>query len=101
MRRREPAWLEPYRRAVEERDLGIFEVGSSPVAKTVLPDSARQGIAEAAARRALADRLRAEAMLDLADWLRAGHDAGLTVAEMARIAGLSRPTVYALLREPE
>ena len=90
---------DPYRRAVEERDVGIFSVGSSPIAKTVLPDSARQGIAEAGARRALAERLRAEAMIDLADWVRAGRGVGLTISEMARLAGVTRVTVYAMLGE--
>jgi pyocin large subunit-like protein len=92
---------DPYRRAVEERDLGIFEVGSSPTAKIVLPDSARQGIAEAGARRALAEHLRAEAMIDLADWVRAGREVGLTISEMARLAGVTRVTVYAMLGEQE
>ncbi len=90
---------DPYWRAVEERDRGIFEGGSSPTAKTVLPDSARQGIAEAGARRALAEQLRAEAMIDLADWCRAGRRAGLTISEMARLARVTRVTVYAMLGE--
>jgi len=92
---------DPYWRAVEERDLGIFQVGSSPIAKVILPDSARQGIAEAGARRALAEHLRAEAMIDLTDWLRAGREVGLTISEMARLARVTSETVYAMLGEYE
>lgn len=48
-------------------------------------------------RRAAGERIRGEAMLDLASWAAAGRDSGLTIAAIARCAGVSRVTVYALL----
>lgn len=65
--------------------------------KVASPDSCRKGLREASARRALADRLRDEAISDLADWSRASRKQGLTVTEIAEIIGVTRPTVYALL----
>lgn len=86
-----------YALAVEARDVSIFDVGSSPVAKHVSPDSCRDGLREAGARRQLAERLRNDAMLDLADWITVARTHGLEVTEIARLAGVTRQTVYTII----
>lgn len=58
----------------------------------------RVRLAEAGARRADAETRREDAMRDLAALVREAHEDGLTVVEIADLAGVSRPTVYALLR---
>jgi predicted transcriptional regulator len=63
------------------------------------PDDVRQGLREARQRRSDAERARAEAMADTAAWLIAGDETQLSVSELARLSGLTRRTVYALLRE--
>lgn len=64
-------------------------------------DDARTGLREAGVRRAAAKRDRAEAMRDIADWAQRGLAAGLPVAEMARLAGVTRQTVYTLTGRPD
>lgn len=59
-------------------------------------EDVRVGLAEAGRRRADAERARAEAMADLTRWLRRGRGAGLPVTELARLAGVTRQTVYDL-----
>ena len=66
-------------------------------AAPIHPDDARQGITEAAERRAQADLDRADATLDLGRWIRAARDAGIGVTEIARLAGVSRRAVYDVL----
>lgn len=63
------------------------------------PDTVREALAEAGERRSTAERDRASAMVDTETWLRRGHEIGLPIAEMARITGLTRPTIYALLSD--
>lgn len=51
-----------------------------------------------------ADRAKVEANRDLlmattAELVRAGHDAGIPVAELARRAGVARNTIYAMLED--
>lgn len=83
--------------AVDARDVTIFGVGSSPESKGLLhPESIETGLIEAGGRRALAERLRADAMADLAAWLAAARRDGMPIARIARLAGVTRPTVYAL-----
>ena len=65
------------------------------------PDNIRDGLVEAAGRRSAADRQRASAMADIARWVDAGHEAGLAIAEMARLVGMTRPTIYAILDADE
>lgn len=89
--------MDAYDLALEMRDASIFATGTSPVAKRVNTESCRDGLREAGTRRALAGRLHADAMLDLADWVRASKEQGLSIVEIARLSGLSRPTVYELL----
>jgi len=60
-------------------------------------DDARSALAEIGERRAAGERIRANAMLDLERWAPAALDAGLTRVEIARLAGVSRTTVYAIL----
>lgn len=62
-------------------------------------DEARAALGEAGERRSEAERLRAAAMLDTETWVRRGRDAGLSISEMARITGLTRVSIYALLDE--
>jgi AcrR family transcriptional regulator len=61
------------------------------------PDDCRAGLSEARVRRNRAEAERAHAMCDLAEWVRRSEGV-LTVAEMARLAGVARGTIYALLR---
>ena len=63
----------------------------------VAADDIRRGLTEAASRRVEADRARASAMVDIATWVHAGHEAGIPIAEMARLVGMTRPTIYAIL----
>lgn len=79
--------------AVDHRDVGIFEVGGAPSASPH-PDSIRVGLIEAGARRQLADRLKADASMDLAAWCRAAHEAGISISEMSRLSGASRPAIH-------
>lgn len=57
----------------------------------------RAGLIAAGAKRAQAETLRAQAMAELAIWVRAGKEQGLPIAEIARLAGLTRQTVYTIL----
>lgn len=59
----------------------------------------RADLAEVGSRRAAAEQARASAMADLVQLVRRGHDEGVPVAEMARLAGVTRVTVYALLKD--
>lgn len=61
------------------------------------PDDIRRGLTEAGGRLAAADRDRRAAIIDIADWLQRGRTAGVEVAQMARLAGITRRTAYALL----
>jgi len=70
-----------------------------PGGTVVEPDTIRQELQWCSDRRAAGERIRAEAMHDLAGWLQHGKRAGLDIKEMARLAGVTRQTVYALLRD--
>jgi hypothetical protein len=54
-------------------------------------------VAKAANRRQRADRTRREATADLREWCQRAHDAGVSITEIAHVAGLSRQGVYDLL----
>lgn len=56
-----------------------------------------KGIRQAAKRRERADRVRREATADLRDRIREAQAAGVSIAQIAREAGLSRQGVYDLL----
>jgi hypothetical protein len=79
------------------RDVAIFGVGTSPIGKALTVESIEVGLVEAGTRRALAEALLTDAMIDIGDWVRAADTAGLPRARIARLAGVSRPTVYAAL----
>jgi hypothetical protein len=51
----------------------------------------------AARARFRAEEDRRAAMLETARWLVAGHAEGIPVAELARLAGVTRQTVYDVL----
>jgi transcriptional regulator of acetoin/glycerol metabolism len=59
-------------------------------------DDIRAALTEAGERRAEARRAQQDAMIDIADWRR-GHRI-LSVAEMARLSGVTRETIYRTLR---
>lgn len=61
------------------------------------PDDVREGLREATERRCAAEKTRADAMLDIAAWVIAGYEAEVTIAEMSRITGLTRQTIYDIL----
>lgn len=59
-------------------------------------------VKKAANRRQRADHSRRQATADLRKWCREARDAGVTVTEIASVAGLSRQGLYDLLgdRQP-
>lgn len=57
-------------------------------------------VASAANRRHKADKARQRATADLRERCRRAHDAGVTITELASVAGLSRQGLYDLLRDP-
>jgi hypothetical protein len=67
------------------------------------PDDVREGLREAAERRSLARRDEQDALLDIGDWLVAAQEidvsGDLTFSEAIRVAGVSRRTAYALVRQ--
>lgn len=63
------------------------------------PDDIAKGLRAAAVRRADAEQGRAAAMADTVAWLLAGHEMQLSVTRLARLSGLTRKSVYAILRE--
>jgi len=78
------------------RDTGVFDRATSPTGRRLTADDCREGLREAGLRRRVADRLRADAMLDLADWMAAARAAGVSITDIAHAAGTTRQTVYTL-----
>ena len=64
-------------------------------------DQAIRGIHRAAKQRSRADELRHKATQELRDYCRAAQAAGVSIARIAREAGLSRQGVYDLLADPQ
>lgn len=62
-------------------------------------DEVREGLESLARVRREAEQERAEAMAGIADWLRIGQGHGVPIAHMADWAGLTRQTVYDLIRD--
>lgn len=69
------------------------------------PEEVRDALSDLAVRRAMTvaeyDRARGrlrEHQDEIARLARAGRDSGLTIVEIARLAGVTRATVYELLR---
>lgn len=54
-------------------------------------------VRKAANRRQRAEQARLDATADLREWCRRAHDAGVTITELAGVAGLSRQGLYDLL----
>jgi DNA invertase Pin-like site-specific DNA recombinase len=61
----------------------------------------RRGLQDAARRREKADRQKAAATADLVKFIREAQASDVPVTEIARLAGLSRRSVYELLRREE
>jgi DNA-binding phage protein len=59
----------------------------------------RQALRDAAERRATAEAARTAAMEELRDLVRKAHRLQVPIATIAKDAGMSRPTVYALLAD--
>lgn len=59
-------------------------------------DRAAEQLKAAGERLAAADAARATALVDVRKAVRAAHGT-LPIAEIARLAGISRPTVYSML----
>jgi hypothetical protein len=57
-------------------------------------------IAKARNKRVRAENSRREATDELREWCRRARDAGVTITEIAHVAGLSRQGVYDLLAGP-
>ncbi len=57
-------------------------------------------VRKAANRRQKADDARRKATAGLRDWCRQAHEAGVSITEIAGVAGLSRQGLYDLLRDP-
>lgn len=62
-------------------------------------DTAVKRIQAAARKREEADRAKREATEELRHYCREGQSAGISVTEIARLAGLSRQAVYDLLSQ--
>jgi len=60
-------------------------------------EGVRSELSRIGVRRAEGERIRAEAMVDLAVWAHRAVGAGVDKSEIARLAGVTRPTVYAIL----
>jgi hypothetical protein len=90
-------------------DVDVFGVGSNPTGKHVgldLSNAADRenievGLVEAGTRRALAQLLGAGAMIDITDWIRVADRVGVPRKRIAELAGVSRPTVYAIIGTTE
>jgi hypothetical protein len=54
-------------------------------------------VKQAANRRHKADESRREATAELREWCHRAHDAGVSITELAEVAGLSRQGLYDLL----
>lgn len=81
--------------AVARHDVEIFGVGSSPEHKSLATiEDIEAGLIESGARRALGRLLAADAMIDVAAWMRAADEAGIDRKRIARLAACSRQTVY-------
>lgn len=63
-------------------------------AATPHPDDVRAALAALGERIAAAAQIHAEAMQDLGAWIQVADEAGVSVSEVARLAGVSRPTIY-------
>lgn len=82
-------------------DVEVFGVDVSPEGKrpgTV--EDVEIGLVESGTRRALAESLRSNAMIDVAAWVRAADDAGVPRSRIALLAGVSRQSVYDLVDRP-
>ncbi len=62
-----------------------------------MSDEAVKAIRQARKRRERAEKARREATADLRQWIATAHADGVSVARIAREAGLSRQGVYDLL----
>jgi hypothetical protein len=100
MSERAESLLAEIEQAVEVRDTGLFGVGSSPEGRSgpLHPEAIETGLIEAGGRRALAERLRADAMVDLVAWMAVARKRKMPIAQIARLAGVTRQTVYDLTR---
>jgi DNA-binding phage protein len=67
----------------------------------VTPDDIRDELLAVGLVRTDARQQEAEAMTALTGLLRLGKEAGLTVTDMATLAGLTRETVYQALRSKD
>ena len=62
-----------------------------------MAEQIKKGVRQAVARRTRADRAWRAATDELAHQLRQGRDAGVPIAELSRVAGLTRQAVYDLI----
>jgi DNA invertase Pin-like site-specific DNA recombinase len=65
-----------------------------------MSDNVLTGVRRAAKRRVRADAARREATAELRERIREAQAAGVSIAQIAREAGLSRQGVYDLLSQP-
>lgn len=84
-------------------DTSVVDPPASPVAKTLSREGVEVGLVEAGTAIAVTGRLRANLMALVAEWVLAADEMGVSRVRIARLSGLSRTTVYALLdgREEE
>jgi hypothetical protein len=92
------AAMEGIELTLQMRETGIFGVSTSPEGAQRLPGTreCEEGMLEAGARVKLAELLRAEAMVDLAAWVRTGVLLGIPKRRAATLGGISRGTVYSI-----
>lgn len=65
------------------------------------PDTVRERLADIGTRRARGEATSRQAMDDLAGTIEPAIAAGLTIAEIARLAGVTRQTIYTITRRTE
>lgn len=66
----------------------------NPEVRATALDELRVALGEAGDRRARAERDRAEAMVDIARLGALARTHGVEVTEIARLTGVTRPTIY-------
>lgn len=85
--------------AIDSRDTTLFGVGALPKRGVpVRPETIAEALELAGAQRQIAEALRREAMQSLDAWMGVALEMGMPLAQVAKLAGVTRATVYARQR---
>lgn len=85
-------------RTINARDLDAFAAQSYPRGVVDI-ETIEVGLVAAGTRRLLAEHLAADATADLRAWIAQAARAGVGPVRIAQLSGVSRQTVYAVLRD--